>query len=40
MIIHQVKGLLETFADRHPPLTTNSRFLNNLQEDPEKFLQD
>ena len=40
MIVHRIKGLLETFADRHPPLTIKPRYLRQLQHDPERFLDD
>ena len=40
MIVHKVKGLLETFADRHPPLTIKLSSLNKLLQDPERFLHD
>ena len=40
MIVHRIKGLLETFADQHPPLTIKPRYLRQLQHDPERFLDD
>ena len=39
-IVHRIKGLLETFADQHPPLTIKPRYLRKLQQDPERFLHD